>query len=41
MGGLGQPDQIADMVAFLLSDASGVVTGAVLDWNQIVVGAWD
>lgn len=41
MGGLGQPDQIADMVAFLLSDASGVVTGAVLDWDQIVVGAWD
>jgi len=41
MGSLGQPDQIADMVAFLLSDASGVVTGAVLDWDQIVVGAWD
>jgi len=41
MGTLGQPDQIADMIAFLLSDASGVVTGAVLDWDQIVVGAWD
>lgn len=41
MGSLGRPDQIADMIAFLLSDASGVVTGAVLDWDQIVVGAWD
>lgn len=41
MGSLGQPDQIADMVAFLLSDASGVVTGAVLDWDQVIVGAWD
>lgn len=41
MGSLGQPDQIADMVTFLLSDASGVVTGSVLDWDQIVVGAWD
>lgn len=40
MGSLGQPDQIADMIAFLLSDASGVVTGAVLDWDQIVVGGW-
>jgi NAD(P)-dependent dehydrogenase (short-subunit alcohol dehydrogenase family) len=41
MGSLGRPDQIADMITFLLSDASGVVTGAVLDWDQIVVGAWD
>ena len=29
MGRLGQPDEIADMVVFLLSDRSGVVTGSV------------
>jgi len=41
MGRLGQPDEIADMVVFLLSDRSGVVTGAVLDWDQIVIGGLD
>lgn len=41
MGKLGQPDEIADMVVFLLSDRSGVVTGAVLDWDQIVIGGLD
>jgi NAD(P)-dependent dehydrogenase (short-subunit alcohol dehydrogenase family) len=41
MGKLGQPDEIAAMVVFLLSDRSGVVTGSVIDWDQIVVGAYD
>jgi NAD(P)-dependent dehydrogenase (short-subunit alcohol dehydrogenase family) len=41
MGKLGQVDEIADMVVFLLSDRSGVVTGSVIDWDQIVVGAFD
>jgi NAD(P)-dependent dehydrogenase (short-subunit alcohol dehydrogenase family) len=41
MGRLGQVDEIADMVAFLLSDRSGVVTGSVIDWDQIVIGAVD
>ena len=41
MGKLGQPDEIAEMVTFLLSDRSGVVTGALLDWDQIVVGGFD
>jgi NAD(P)-dependent dehydrogenase (short-subunit alcohol dehydrogenase family) len=40
-GRLGDPSQIADMVVFLLSDASGVVTGSVIDWDQIVVGTVD
>jgi NAD(P)-dependent dehydrogenase (short-subunit alcohol dehydrogenase family) len=40
-GRLGEPAQIADMVVFLLSDASGVVTGSVIDWDQIVIGAVD
>ncbi|HEV7657091.1 MAG TPA: SDR family oxidoreductase [Mycobacteriales bacterium] len=41
MGRLGQPDEIAEMVVFLLSDRSGVVTGSVLDWDQTVPGAHD
>jgi NAD(P)-dependent dehydrogenase (short-subunit alcohol dehydrogenase family) len=38
MGKLGQVDEIADFVAFLLSDRSGVVTGSVIDWDQNVIG---
>ncbi|MEU8030940.1 SDR family oxidoreductase [Streptomyces sp. NPDC049099] len=38
---LGQPDEIADFVVFLLSDRSGVVTGSVIDWDQNVLGALD
>lgn len=38
MGKVGQPDEIADFVVFLLSDRSGVVTGSVIDWDQIVIG---
>jgi len=41
MGKLGQPDEIADFVVYLLSDRSGVVTGSILDWDQIVVGGYD
>ncbi|MDT0349800.1 SDR family oxidoreductase [Pseudonocardia charpentierae] len=41
MGKLGQVDEIADFVVFLLSDRSGVVTGSVIDWDQTVVGAWE
>jgi NAD(P)-dependent dehydrogenase (short-subunit alcohol dehydrogenase family) len=41
MGKLGQVDEIADMVVFLLSDRSGVVTGSVIDWDQNVFGALD
>ena len=41
MGKLGQVDEIADMVVFLLSDRSGVVTGSVIDWDQSVPGAHD
>ncbi|HET9631787.1 MAG TPA: SDR family oxidoreductase [Terrabacter sp.] len=38
MGKLGQVDEIADFVVFLLSDRSGVVTGSVIDWDQNVIG---
>jgi NAD(P)-dependent dehydrogenase (short-subunit alcohol dehydrogenase family) len=41
MGKLGQVDEIADFVVFLLSDRSGVVTGSVLDWDQNVLGGMD
>jgi NAD(P)-dependent dehydrogenase (short-subunit alcohol dehydrogenase family) len=39
MGKLGQVDEIADFVVFLLSARSGVVTGSVIDWDQSVPGA--
>jgi NAD(P)-dependent dehydrogenase (short-subunit alcohol dehydrogenase family) len=41
MGRLGAPDEIADLIVFLLSDRSGVVTGSVIDWDQAVPGAYD
>ena len=41
MGKLGQVDEIADMVVFLLSDRSGVVTGSVIDWDQNIQGCHD
>ena len=41
MGKLGQVDEIADFVVFLLSARSGVVTGSVIDWDQVVPGAHD
>ena len=39
MGKLGQVDEIADFVIFLLSERSGVVTGSVIDWDQTIPGA--
>jgi NAD(P)-dependent dehydrogenase (short-subunit alcohol dehydrogenase family) len=41
MGKLGQVDEIADFVIFLLSARSGVVTGSVIDWDQNIPGAHD
>ena len=41
MGKLGQPDEIAEIVVLLLSPRSGVVTGSVIDWDQIVIGGHD
>jgi NAD(P)-dependent dehydrogenase (short-subunit alcohol dehydrogenase family) len=41
MGKLGQVDEIADFVVFLLSERSGVVTGSVIDWDQVVPGAFE
>jgi NAD(P)-dependent dehydrogenase (short-subunit alcohol dehydrogenase family) len=41
MGKLGQVDEIADFVVFLLSERSGVVTGSIIDWDQVVIGPYD
>jgi NAD(P)-dependent dehydrogenase (short-subunit alcohol dehydrogenase family) len=41
MGKLGQVDEIAEFIVFLLSDRSGVVTGSVIDWDQNVFGGSD
>lgn len=41
MGKLGEVDEIAEFIVFLLSDRSGVVTGSVIDWDQNVFGGSD
>jgi NAD(P)-dependent dehydrogenase (short-subunit alcohol dehydrogenase family) len=40
-GRLNDPDEAANMIALLLSDASGIVTGSLIDWDQTVVGTYD
>ncbi len=40
-GRLATPEDAAGIVVLLLSDASGVVTGSVMDWDQTVPGACD
>jgi NAD(P)-dependent dehydrogenase (short-subunit alcohol dehydrogenase family) len=41
MGKLGQVDDVARLAVLLLSPASGVVTGSIIDWDQQVPGAHD
>jgi NAD(P)-dependent dehydrogenase (short-subunit alcohol dehydrogenase family) len=40
MGQLVKPDQVAGLVAYLLSPESGVMTGALIDYDQRVSGAY-
>jgi NAD(P)-dependent dehydrogenase (short-subunit alcohol dehydrogenase family) len=40
MGQLVKPDQLAGLVAYLLSPESGVMTGALVDYDQRVAGAY-
>jgi NAD(P)-dependent dehydrogenase (short-subunit alcohol dehydrogenase family) len=41
MGQLVKPDQLADLVCYLLSPHSGVITGSLIDYDQNVVGTSD
>jgi NAD(P)-dependent dehydrogenase (short-subunit alcohol dehydrogenase family) len=41
MGKLIQADELSGLAAYLLSDAGGVITGSVIDYDQNVVGAYD
>ena len=34
-------DELARAIAFLASDESGLMTGALVDWDQKVIGAYD
>ena len=38
-GRLIKPDEVARAICFLLSDESGMMTGACLDFDQSVIGA--
>lgn len=40
-GRLIKPADVAEAVLFLLSPASGVMTGSVIDYDQMVIGAYD
>ena len=39
-GMLVKPEHVARQVSLFLSPHSGVVTGAILDWDQQVIGAY-
>lgn len=40
MGQLVKPEQVAGLVAYMLSPESGIMTGALVDYDQNVVGAY-
>jgi len=40
MGQLVQPEQLAGLVAYMLSPESGVMTGSLVDYDQVVAGAY-
>jgi NAD(P)-dependent dehydrogenase (short-subunit alcohol dehydrogenase family) len=41
MGRLIKPPEVAKVVAFYLSDESGMLTGNIVDYDQSVLGAGD
>jgi NAD(P)-dependent dehydrogenase (short-subunit alcohol dehydrogenase family) len=40
IGRLISADEVARMVAFLCSEESGMVTGAIIEYNQTVMGTF-
>lgn len=40
LGRLIKPAEVAEVAAFLVSDKSGLMTGAIIDYDQSVVGAY-
>ncbi|HEX6113354.1 MAG TPA: SDR family oxidoreductase, partial [Geminicoccaceae bacterium] len=40
-GRLIEPDEVARALAFLCSDESGLMTGAVIDFDQTIIGTMD
>lgn len=40
MGQLVQPDQLAGLISYMLSPESGVMTGSLVDYDQVVAGAY-
>jgi NAD(P)-dependent dehydrogenase (short-subunit alcohol dehydrogenase family) len=40
-GRLIEPDEVARAIAFLCSDESGLMTGAVIDFDQTIIGTMD
>jgi NAD(P)-dependent dehydrogenase (short-subunit alcohol dehydrogenase family) len=40
-GRLIKPADVAEAALFLLGPASGVMTGAVIDYDQMVIGAYE
>jgi len=40
-GRLIKPEDVAEAVLFLLGPASGIMTGSVIDYDQMVIGAYD
>jgi len=40
-GRILDPEEVASAIAFLASDDSGMMTGAIVDFDQHVIGAWD
>ena len=39
MGQLVKPDQIAPLISYLLSPDSGIITGAIINYDQQIIGA--
>ena len=39
MGQLVKPDQLAGLIAYILSPESGVMTGSLVDYDQGIAGS--